>query len=87
MVMLDDDDDHDAAAAPDVAVGVDTCSDSDDTAPAAAVDGCSIASHLRRHGAPRPALPQTIFAFDAQRGALHIRTVPAYAISIDMSDA
>eukprot|EP00965_Chrysotila_dentata_P084831 2800418-Pleurochrysis_carterae.AAC.1 len=66
MVMLDDDDDHDAATVPDVAAGIDSGSDSDDTAPAAAVDD-SIASRDRRHGAPRPALPQTTFAFDAQR--------------------
>eukprot|EP00965_Chrysotila_dentata_P119288 3943560-Pleurochrysis_carterae.AAC.1 len=52
MVMLDDDDDHDAAAASDVAAGIDTGSDSDDTAPAAAVED-SIASRVRRHGAPR----------------------------------
>eukprot|EP00965_Chrysotila_dentata_P072452 2393543-Pleurochrysis_carterae.AAC.1 len=43
MAMLDDNDDHDAAAVPDVAAGMGIGSDSDDTAPAAAVDD-SIAS-------------------------------------------
>eukprot|EP00965_Chrysotila_dentata_P162623 5369615-Pleurochrysis_carterae.AAC.1 len=62
MVMLDDDDDHDATAVPDVAAGMDTGSDSDDTTPVAAVDD-SIVSRVRCHGTPRPALPQTTFAF------------------------
>eukprot|EP00965_Chrysotila_dentata_P113679 3757836-Pleurochrysis_carterae.AAC.4 len=76
MVMDDADGDDNDAAAPGVAEGMETDSDSDSTAPAAGMDG-TIASRVRRHGAPRPVLPKTTLAFNLPRGVLHTRTVPA----------
>eukprot|EP00965_Chrysotila_dentata_P257230 6212818-Pleurochrysis_carterae.AAC.2 len=83
-----DDVDHDNSdtAAPGVAAGLDTNSGCENTAPAAGMDD-TIASHVCRHGAPRPVLSDTTFAFNPPRGVLHTRTVPAYATSIDKGDA
>eukprot|EP00965_Chrysotila_dentata_P254626 6211942-Pleurochrysis_carterae.AAC.2 len=71
--MDDADDDDNLAAAPAVAAGMDTNSDCDKTAPAAGLDD-TIAFRVRRHGAPRPVLPDTTFPFNPQRGVLHIRS-------------
>eukprot|EP00965_Chrysotila_dentata_P179505 5927478-Pleurochrysis_carterae.AAC.2 len=65
-------DDDNVVAAPVVAAGMDTSSNCVITAPAAVVDD-TIASSIRRHGASRPVLPDTTFAFDFPRGVLHTR--------------
>eukprot|EP00965_Chrysotila_dentata_P231949 6198662-Pleurochrysis_carterae.AAC.1 len=85
---MDDADDADnVAAAPSVVAGMDINSDCDNTAPAAGIDDL-IASRVRRHGAPRPVLPDTAFAFNPH--AVYCTPVlcePAYATSIDMGEA
>eukprot|EP00965_Chrysotila_dentata_P199753 6179568-Pleurochrysis_carterae.AAC.4 len=83
MVVDDAAADDKVAAAQGVAAGMETDSDGDNTAPAARMDD-TIASRVHRHGAPRPVLPQTTFAFNLPRGVLHTRTVPAYAATIYM---
>eukprot|EP00965_Chrysotila_dentata_P226629 6195524-Pleurochrysis_carterae.AAC.5 len=83
MVMDDTDDDDNVAATPDVAAGMETDSDGDNSAPAAGMDE-TIASCVHRHGAPRPFVPQTAFAFNPPHGVLHTHIVPARATSIDM---
>eukprot|EP00965_Chrysotila_dentata_P017539 582939-Pleurochrysis_carterae.AAC.1 len=65
--MDDADDDDNVAAAPGVAAGMDTNFDCDNTTTAAGTDD-TIASRVRRHGAPRPVLPGTTFAFNPPRG-------------------
>eukprot|EP00965_Chrysotila_dentata_P260066 6213770-Pleurochrysis_carterae.AAC.3 len=87
MGMKDADDDDNVATAPGVAAGIETDFNyGGHPAPAAGRDD-TIASRVRRRGAPRPVLPQTTFAFNSPRGVLHTHTVPAHATSIDMGDA
>eukprot|EP00965_Chrysotila_dentata_P172754 5700793-Pleurochrysis_carterae.AAC.1 len=77
MVMVNPDE-NDLENGPSLVVtpGPDTLSDDDgdNATPTVAADN-SIASGVRRQGAPRQMLPQSTFTFQPKRGVLHTRTV------------